>query len=437
MFSLPIALALALIAIAIGLRLGAGTWLHPAPFFAGWWSLAATLPLIVAREEPVSAGAMLWVLAATVAVALGAIAGNRGLVTHRLAKPPEVRQLEVTLLAWPMVVAIVLGMLSSVVFAALSGVSLGDIRDIQSLVVVSNRLYVSRVADIANPVAPPRLSQALLPFVFLAPAHGGMVFVLKRDLKWKIVAASSILPAMAVTVLQTTKAAVLFSATLWIASYFTLRLRFGMLKVVTRGHLIFAAIVGAAGMALFFATSIARMGSTDASLAALVRVKLITAAFGHMSVFSHWLSDYWSQSFDPTLGTYVLAGPLELLGFEQRKVGIFENVVELIAGETSNIYTGFRPLIEDFTMPGAIAVLGALGLAAGAAYRAVGRSKWSAIPVLVGAYMTILWTPLTWLWVYNSLTATLLAVVVIVFVVRLWRGTLRYNPRVRTSAAGS
>ena len=31
--------------------------------------------------------------------------------------------------------------------------------------------------------------------------------------------------------------------------------------------------------------------------------------------------------------------------------GVFENVVELVAGETSNVFTGFRPLIEDGARP--------------------------------------------------------------------------------------
>ena len=105
----------------------------------------------------------------------------------------------------------------------------------------------------------------------------------------------------------------------------------------------------------------------------------------------------------------------------QRGPGIFDSVVELIAGETSNIYTGFRPLIEDFTMPGAIAILGVLGFVGGASYRAVARGNWGAVPVLAAAYMTMLWTPITWFWIYNSLTATVVAIGLVVFFIRLWR----------------
>lgn len=82
--------------------------------------------------------------------------------------------------------------------------------------------------------------------------------------------------------------------------------------------------------------------------------------------------------------------------------------MDLVAGETSNIFTGFRPLIQDFTIPGALTILALLGLVGGVAYRLVAIGRWEAVPVLVGAYVTIMWTPITWFWIYNSLRAEIL-----------------------------
>lgn len=420
MISPALILSTVIVALAFAARTATGTWLHPAALFPGWWMLAGISPLIVARNEPVSAGAVAWIIVACIAVSAGAVAGNGGFGTRRIREPMAVSKFEKLILSWPMLIALVFGMLSSVIFALASGVSLADMTDIQRLVIVSNQLYVARYAEIGAP-PPPRLSQALLPFVYLAPAIGGMVFVMRKERKWKLLALLTMLPAVTVTLLQTTKAAVLFSGTLWLASYFAVRLRLGQTRVFTRGHIIVAGVLGLMATVFFFGVGLARMASTDTSLAELVRVKLVTAAFGHMSVFSSWLSDYWTQTFRPTLGAYTFAGPLEIMGFKQRPPGIFEGVVELIAGETSNIYTGFRPLIEDFTMPGAVAILAVLGLVAGASYRAVARGNWGAVPVLVAAYMTILWTPITWFWIYNSLTATVVAIGLVVFFIRLWR----------------
>jgi oligosaccharide repeat unit polymerase len=421
MMYFSLALGMVLPCIAIWMRLATGTWLHPAALFPMWWSFAAILPMVIAHEEPVSPWAVIWVIAATAVVSAAAIAGNGGIKTLRTPNPPQASRLESQLIAWPMLIALVLGLGSSVVFALSAGVSMSDLTDISRLVVVSNQMYVARYGDTAA-ASPPLTSQALLPFVYLAPVLGGIVFVISRDRMWKFLALCTLLPAIAVTVLQTTKAAILFGASLWLCGYFASRLRVGKLKVYTRAHLILAAVLGTITTVFFFGVGLARMAATDTSLAAVVRVKLVTAAFGHMSVFSTWLTDHWSQSFAPTLGAFTFAGPLEMLGFQKRVPGIFDNVVELIAGETSNIYTGFRPLIEDFSIPGALAALAILGFLSGASFRGVARGNAGWVPILIAAYMTILWTPITWFWIYNSLTATVVAIGLMIVIVRLVRG---------------
>ena len=98
-------------------------------------------------------------------------------------------------------------------------------------------------------------------------------------------------------------------------------------------------------------------------------------------------------------------------------------MVDLVAGETSNIYTGFRPLIEDFTIPGALVVLALLGFVGGLGFRNVAAGKWSGLPLLLIAYLTTLWTPITWFWIYNSLTATVFTLALLVWLIRLWRGS--------------
>lgn len=320
-----------------------------------------------------------------------------------------------------MTVSIVLGLGSNVAYALLTGVSPSDLLDLEKLVIVSNQLYVARYADTGAPPDPPRLAQALLPFVYLAPALGGLVFQFAKSRFWKILALVSILPAVAVTVLQTTKAAVLFSFSLWFSSYFAARLRMGRYGVFTRTHLMVAGGLGVLVLGFFFGVGLARMGTTDVSLLNVVALKLVTSAFGHMSVFSTWLSEYWENPFAPTGGIYTFAGPREMLGFARRIPGVFENVVELVAGESSNVFTGFRPLIEDFTMAGALVALTLLGFVGGIGYRNVAKGNWGGAPLLIAAYMTILWTPITWFWIYNSLTVTLAIIALFIWGVRLWR----------------
>jgi oligosaccharide repeat unit polymerase len=301
------------------------------------------------------------------------------------------------------------------------GISFAGGFSIESLVLASNQGYLAKFSD-APEAAPPRMSQILLPFVYLAPAAGAIVFALGRKMTHKILGIISFLPAIAVTILQTAKAATLIAMTLWFSCYFATRLRQGKLAVFTRAHVIAAAIVGSIVAVFFFAIGLARLATTDTALLNIVYVKLATAAFGHMTVFSQWLSEYATSSVTPTLGAVTFAGPLELLGFGHRIPGLFENFFDLAVGDTSNVFTGFRPLIQDFTVGGALVILGLVGLVGGAGFRMVASGRWSAVPLLLIAYVTIFWTPVTWFWIYNSLTATVLAIALLLLFVRLWRG---------------
>ena len=414
-------LSIALVGWAAWMRAVTGTWLQPGSFFSLFWCFAGILPLLLASDEPVGPNAIYWLLAASIAVSAGSIAGNHGLKTRRLIASSPATDREVLIMGWLLLLAVLLGLGSSVAFAQASGIALSDILDVQKLVVVSNQAYFQRYAETGAP-PPPALAQALLPFVYLAPGIGGIVFVLRRERLWKLVSLGSFLPAVAVTILQTTKAAVLFSIVLWLSGYFATRLRFGRLAVFTRSHFLVAAVVGGVLVSFFFAVGLARLASTDVSLLNVVMLKLVTSAFGHMTVFSQWLSEYTAGPFNPSLGKVTFAGPLEMLGFGQRIPGLFDSLVELVAGETSNIYTAFRPLIQDFSIPGALAILVLLGFVGGVGFRMVAAGKWSGAPLLLVAYVTTFWTPITWFWIYNSLTATVVAIGLIVFFIRLLRG---------------
>lgn len=419
--------SIALIAWAAAMRALAGTWLNPSAFFALWWCFAGILPLVLAPREPVGVNAIVWLVAASTAVSLGALLGNWGFKTRLIANPTPPTDRELFTFGNVCLVSLILGIGSNMAFiAGTPGISYADLFDIQQLVVVANQNYIAMHDEMAP--AAPAASRILLPFVYLAPAVGGALFVLHPTKKWKLVGITSFLPSVAVTLLQTTKAAMLFAFALWLSSYFSARLRRGKLAVFTKAHVALALGVGGGVTLLFIAVSLARMASTDVGLLSVVYVKLTTAALGHMSVFSQYLTGYLNGPYDPTLGKVSFGGPLEMLGFGRRLPGMFDNFIDLVAGETTNIYTGFRHLIDDFTIPGALVVLAFVGMVGGAGFRLVAAGRWSAYPLLLIAYMTILWTPFTWFWIYNSLTATVLAVGVMVWLIRVWRGTPRPIP---------
>ena len=422
--SLALALSVTLIGWAAAMRALAGTWLQPSAFFALWWCCAGIVPLLLAPRELVGPNAIGVLVASSVAFSMGGAVGNWGLRTRRIANPTLPGELELTILRWLCAMAVALGIGSTIAFVRGSGIAFAQLLDLEQLVVVSNQFYIARYAE-TGPLPAPPLSQALLPFVYLAPGLGGLLFGLERGRLGKLIGLASYSPAIAVTVLQTTKAAVLLGIVLWLSSYFAARLRIGKIAVFTKGHLLTGLSVGA-GLAIFFlGVGLARLASTDTGLANVVIGKLVTSALGHMAVLSQWLGDYWNQPFEPTLGTVTFAGPRELLGLQQRIPGLFEDIVDLVAGESSNVHTAFRPLIQDFTMPGALAILAILGAVGGFGFRLVAAGRWIALPLLIIAYVTIFWMPITLFWIYNSLTVAVAALGLIVFFIEFVRRSVR------------
>jgi oligosaccharide repeat unit polymerase len=115
---------------------------------------------------------------------------------------------------------------------------------------------------------------------------------------------------------------------------------------------------------------------------------------------SHWLRQDWA-GIQPSWGERSFAGVFDQLGIARRGQGLgWESDLEI---ETvPNVYTGFRQLIEDVTVPGSIVLFAVLGLVVGLAYQGVRTARVGWLPVLaafysltIGSYVA-LWTT------YNS-----------------------------------
>jgi oligosaccharide repeat unit polymerase len=69
-----------------------------------------------------------------------------------------------------------------------------------------------------------------------------------------------------------------------------------------------------------------------------------------------------------SFGLYTFAGPLDIIGFNERQLGFYSEFVSLPNGY-SNIYTAFRGLIHDFTLTGSILVCFCIGIFAQLSYQ--------------------------------------------------------------------
>ncbi|MEM4409794.1 MAG: hypothetical protein QXI19_13740, partial [Candidatus Caldarchaeum sp.] len=126
-------------------------------------------------------------------------------------------------------------------------------------------------------------------------------------------------------------------------------------------------------------------------------------------------------------GYFTFQGPLRLIGLlEERQV--YESVtigyVQEFQGYIidplvlSNVYSLFRDLIQDFSEPGALLALFLLGMMGSVAYSSVAKRQIALLPLLMLFYITIGYSPLSSVFWYNSVNASLLLCVIYTILMR-------------------
>jgi len=380
------------------------SWLAPGAYFALYWSLAFVVPMVALPSDPVPASAVLWVALAVAAVGIGSALPYRVATKERVtAWVPTGR--EAATLTRAMIVCSGIGLGAPLVAMWTAGFSISDVFSTDTLFTMARVFSVGRYEQTYEP---PGLSQALLPFLLAAPLLGGVVAASAARPAQRLLSIFPFLPALAMTLSQTQRAVTLNALVLWLSGYLATRVARGFEGLFTRRHVVVGGASTIVFFGLFFLAGWARLAAVQRDVLRDVGVKVVGTAVGHATVFGRWFDSHAFSDVSPTWGVYTLAGPMERLGLGQRKPGLFEESLVLDNGDDSNLYTVFRPLIEDFTVAGALLVLVLAGIVAGAAYVRARNGRLVAVTVLAAFYASTLYGFVTSIWIYNSVSAAFL-----------------------------
>jgi oligosaccharide repeat unit polymerase len=108
------------------------------------------------------------------------------------------------------------------------------------------------------------------------------------------------------------------------------------------------------------------------------------------------------------LGASTVGGLFEFLGLKTRERNLDWKPIDLKAGIDSNIYTAFRGLIDDFSIPGSMILLLIAGAFVGRAYAKLCSGNMGFAWVLAAYYIFILFSPIVSAFYYNSVPLALL-----------------------------
>jgi oligosaccharide repeat unit polymerase len=396
----------AMLLLSCGARLISRSWLAPGPFALLMWTIYLVFPLALTPEYPVPALGPWIILLLVLSIALGAHLGAGETAAIRDRAPLDLTGSK-RMLRWSLVQTL-LGSIGAVYWAGKALSENGLDVSAPGMLLLGHILSVERYAG----EMPPLLARVLVMWLFPAALLSGIAFRVLKTRKESVLCFVVLIPTVFLSLMQASRANTLLVVALGLSGYLAMRAATAQAgqRLITRRSLAVLAASVLAGLTFFFVVDALRSHDQDKEIEVATdwsRARYFS--LGYLAVFSHWANlPEGPASLHAGLGAYTFGGVLDSVGLRSRLVGVYSEYVTLEDGE-SNIYTAFRGLIEDFSLPGAAVFCVLVGFMAGRAYRftVAGRTIW--VAALAGYYVFVLWSPVISVFVYNSLILAIAA----------------------------
>ena len=249
------------------------------------------------------------------------------------------------------------------------------------------------------------LNQFFLVFSYLSPVIGG--FCYRMVGRWtKILCIVTVIPGIFVALTQAMKMGMIVGFILWFAGYvvcsfsyrLSLRVKFRYFFFIILGFFLFLAIL--------FLSLVFRTGELSTRALTDISQKFVTYALGHHHCFDLWYSSY--ELSEHTYGAMTFMGVSNLLGITNRVSGIYTEFTQIGTNGfygISNVYTIFRPLIEDFGEPLTVVILFVFGFCSDKARKSINRRSATCFcqTFLVAVYIYVLWSFVASIYAYTSI----------------------------------
>lgn len=264
---------------------------------------------------------------------------SRKLRTHRVTKL--------------LVILIALAMAYPLISLSQNGFSLSSMFDIELLLEMSSEMSSNRYLETNKTTI---LSQVLLVFSYLAPLYGGYCYPLFEN-KLKKICLLTIFPSIVGALAQGVKMGFMTSVLLFLIGVVVSSASNNIKIVLNARKLLYIFIGGTIISSFLYLTMMFRIGQIDDNAKDIVNQKITSYTLGHLPCFDSWFSRHDFENEDLRYGIRTFYAISNFLGIEKREQGIYQERVDFgkngFEGE-SNVYTAFRPLLEDFGLLGGL-----------------------------------------------------------------------------------
>lgn len=206
------------------------------------------------------------------------------------------------------------------------------------------------------------VNQLFLIICYAAPLFGGFCYRWVGKLT-KAICILTLIPGMFIALTQSMKMVMVTGFILWFTGFFVCSFSYDMPMRIKLKTVIYS-VLGIMGFfGILFISMVLRTGEVSEKTILDISQKFFTYALGHFHCFDVWFTSYEPASY--SFGTKTFMGISNILGLEERSQGIYAEYMNV--GKNgyygiSNVFTSFRPLIEDFGEAGTYVIMFASGV---------------------------------------------------------------------------
>lgn len=378
-------------AIAWVFSIRGGSGLAPGAFVMGFWGFLMLAVGLLAPDYAVTGIGAVAIFLACLTMALGS---SLVPIKRTQIKVGSSRPLDAGNGRYLMAACIggsLLGLAAIPTYTVAAGFPLSSLFSLQDVFTLAHYYSYSRY-NIPG-FREPNLAVFLTSFMYWAGFCGGARFALGGKWVQRIFSMACFVPAVGITLILTTRASFLFTAVMWLAGYLAVSVMFsaGQWRVLTKKRVTIALVGVIAASGMYVLGGMFRSGRIGLSHIASSLPNLFSAFLGSVPAFSAWIAHAWDASAPLGLGSSTLAGPLGLL-FQITRAHFNPMIVGHgnINSAPTTVYTIFRELISDYSLPGAFVTLILFGFMGALAWRGALARRWLGVVMLAAFYLVVM-----------------------------------------------
>jgi len=355
--------------IGIFNRISLNSWFAPASIFSTLWFSLLSATLLAAPEFPIYPLGLWYILGVSIALTLGSLIVPKNLLpdSEKYNSIESVKLFFFNRSNFILILIVLFCLITivGIIILLLFGIKRYELNiNIFSLISLPSQFYDDRDAGI---LLIPWYIRYLTYFIMPSSLLSGILVPFQQYPR-KIICHLPIILAIFIGMVYTTRATILFSIILFLSgifsSYIILK-KDDKIFLNTKSFFASVSIFSFLVFSWIFLQWLRGGAESDFLLYPIINT-IKSAVLGSTTVFTTWLQNYKQHSL--AFGLYTFAGPMDIIGLNERQLGFYTEFVSLPNGY-SNIYTAFRGLIHDFTLTGSILICFFIGILSQLSYQ--------------------------------------------------------------------